>query len=54
MECFLPYFNIVTVPHKMVGLERMLDYRGVGLDLCVLCVNVYMPCIKFIMNHHTW
>ena len=22
---------MVTVPHIMVGLERMLDYRGVGL-----------------------
>ena len=31
MECFLPYLCMVTVPHIMVGLERMLDYRGVGL-----------------------
>ena len=23
---------MVTVPHSMVGLERMLDYRGVGLQ----------------------
>ena len=23
------YCNMVTVPHKMVGLERMSDYRGV-------------------------
>ena len=22
---------MVTVPHIMVGLERLLDYRGVGL-----------------------
>ena len=22
------YFTMVTVPHKMVGLERMSDYRG--------------------------
>ena len=22
---------MVTVPHIMVGLERMLDYKGVGL-----------------------
>ena len=28
----LAYFDMVTVPHKMVGLERMLDYRGVGLS----------------------
>ena len=31
MECLLPYLNMVTVPHIMVGLERMLDYRGVRL-----------------------
>ena len=31
MECLLPYLNMMTVPHIMVGLERMLDYRGVGL-----------------------
>ena len=31
MECLLPCLCMVTVPHIMVGLERMLDYRGVGL-----------------------
>ena len=31
MECLLPYLCMVTVPHIMVGLERKLDYRGVGL-----------------------
>ena len=31
MECLLPYLRMVTVPHIMVGLERMLDYRGVRL-----------------------
>ena len=31
MECLLPYLCMVTVPHIIVGLERMLDYRGVGL-----------------------
>ena len=31
MECLLPYLCMVTVPHIMVGLERMLDYRGVGV-----------------------
>ena len=30
-ECLLPYLCMVTVPHILVGLERMLDYRGVGL-----------------------
>ena len=32
MECLLPYLCMVTVPLIMVGLERMLDYRGVGLE----------------------
>ena len=32
MECLLPYISMVTAPHKMVGLERMSDYRGVGLQ----------------------
>ena len=32
MECLLPYLCMVTVPHIMVGLERVLDYRGVGLE----------------------
>ena len=31
MEYLLPYLCTVTVPHIMVGLERMLDYRGVEL-----------------------
>ena len=31
MECLLTYLCMVTVPHIMVGLERMLYYRGVGL-----------------------
>ena len=31
MECLLPYLCMETVPHIMVGLERMLDYRGVRL-----------------------
>ena len=31
MECLLPYLRMVTVSHILVRLERMLDYRGVGL-----------------------
>ena len=31
MECLLPYLCMVTVPYVMVRLERMLDYRDVGL-----------------------
>ena len=44
MECLLPYLCMVTVPHIMVRLERMLDYRGVGL--------VRFHCI--IMPIYTW
>ena len=41
MECLLPYLCMVTVPHIMVGLERMLDYRGVRLErFC--CITLYM------------
>ena len=34
MECLSPYLCMVTVPHIIVRsrLERMLDYRGVGLE----------------------
>ena len=31
MECLLSYLCMVAVPRVMVGLEKMLDYRGVGL-----------------------
>ena len=40
MECLLPYLCMVTVPHIMVGLERMSDYRGVGLER-FHCINMY-------------
>ena len=43
MECLLPYLCMVTVPHIMVGSERMLDYRGAGL--------VRFHCIRY-MNHN--
>ena len=39
MECLLPC--MVTVPHIMVKLERMLDYRGVGLGR-FHCINTNM------------
>ena len=43
MECLLPYLCMVTVPHIMVGLERMLDYRGVGLArFHCMCTIVYV------------
>ena len=44
MECLLPYLSILTVPHIIVRLERMLDYRGVGLArfhcIIIVCVNM--------------
>ena len=43
MECLLPYLCMATVPHIMVGLERMLDYRGVGLGR--------FHCIMKLINH---
>ena len=43
MECLLPYLCMVTVWHKMVGLEKMLDYRGVGL--------VRFQCMVIVVAH---
>ena len=42
MECLFPSLCMVIVPHIMVGLERMLDYRGVRLVRfhCNCIVNV--------------
>ena len=42
MECLLPYLCILTVPHIMVRLERMLVYRGVGLERfhCIIFFDV--------------
>ena len=45
MECLLPYLCMVTVPHIMVGLERMLDYRGVGLARFHCTPIVCIPCV---------
>ena len=39
MECLLPYFNMVAVPHKIIGLGRMSDYRGFTVRMCAY---VYM------------
>ena len=48
MECLLPYLSLVTVPRIMVGLERMLEYRGVRLERfhCMCRVPVYSRTIK--------
>ena len=43
MEYLLPYLSMVTVPHIMVRLERMLDYRGVGLVMG----SLYNTCTPF-------
>ena len=42
MECLLPYLCMVTVPHIMVGLGRMLDYRGVGLERFHCMLRIFM------------
>ena len=49
MECLLPYLCMVTVhvPHIMVGLERMLDYGGVGLarfHCTTHCMYIHCMC----------
>ena len=41
-ECLLRYLCIVTVPHIMVGLERMLDYRGVGLEVSLYIQTLWL------------
>ena len=53
MECLLPYLCMVTVPHIMVGLERMLDYRGAGLARfhCII-LYIYMPIIYVHLHIH--
>ena len=45
MECLLPYLCMVTVPQIMVGLERMLDYRDVGLAR-FHCTSVKCPLLE--------
>ena len=48
MEYLLLYLCMVTVPHIMVRLERMLDYRGVGLArfYCIHFVVLRSKVIK--------
>ena len=57
MECLLPYLCMVTVPHIMVRLERMLDYRGVGLAWfhCSRpdyrnpgCITLFLPNVHYL------
>ena len=49
MECLLPYLCTVAVPHIMVGLERMLDYRGVGLAR-FHCTYIHIIIIIIVLN----
>ena len=46
----LAYSNMVTVPHKMVGLERMLDYRGVRFQK-LHCTYTYLSAQKGLRYH---
>ena len=48
MECLLPYLCMVTVPYIMVGLERMLDYKGVGL------ARFHCTTIAYLVTSHEW
>ena len=45
MECLLPYLSMVTVPHILVGLERMLDYSGVRL------ARFHCTCVHCFIQH---
>ena len=45
MEYLLPYLCMVTVPHIMVRLERMLDCRGVGLAR-FHCMHVFVVILE--------
>ena len=39
---------MVTVPHEMVGLERMLNYRGVQLQRfrCIMSLMLLYICCR--------
>ena len=40
---------MVTVPHKMVGLERMLDYKGVALARFHCTCTLYL--LEYLCGH---
>ena len=50
MECLLPYLCMVTISHIMVGLEKMLDYSGVGL-VRFHCTLVFEPYRTYACTH---
>ena len=43
----LTILSMVTVPHITVGLERMLDYRDVGLERFHCIIILQSLCILF-------
>ena len=50
MERLLPYLSMATVHHIMVGLKRMLDYRGVRLQR-FHCSNISLSLsLKFVFS----
>ena len=53
-ECLLPCLCMVTVPHVMVRLERMLDYRGVRLERfhCICIKNYLLILVSRSMELH--
>ena len=55
MECLLPYSSMVTVPHIMVVSERMLDYRGIGLERfhCIMYdMSILIQCARRYIDIH--
>ena len=42
-------YSMVNVPHIMVGLERMFDYRGVGLARfhCMYFTSLYVCHVRY-------
>ena len=54
MECLLPYLCMVIVPHMMVELERMSDYRGVGLARfhCILLIYLKLYTTSYYVYVH--
>ena len=56
MECFSPYLCMVTLPHIMVRLERMFDYRGVGLVRfhCIIGRKKYSLVIVYVVYNVLW
>ena len=54
MECLLPYLCMVTVPHIMVGLERMLNYRFHCNTMCIHFLEINMHIHMFLQYIRTY